>query len=163
RLDTHHLRVFLPIPPVPRKGRCPAQHTLLRFTPAWGMGSPRFGMGAGGMLEVTHLLCFLFNGANYSCNRPPKRERGVWDPWQLLLLISCPGEGTEVLSPSANHCPCPVDAAQGQIQAWFPSVKGLPPAPPLTSHLRGSQPCFTTMMGVLMSRPLGWVRPAWSC
>lgn len=35
------------------------------------------------------LICFVFNGANYPCNCPPKREKGVQDPWQLLSMWFC--------------------------------------------------------------------------
>lgn len=78
-MDNQHPCIFLPAPGTtdlqPKASCC---------------GSPRHGARGGAHAfegpGTTYLLCFPFNRANYPCNCPPKREKGVQDPWQLLFV-----------------------------------------------------------------------------
>lgn len=86
-ITSTHASSFLPHGP--GNGWSPTQSFLLRFTQAWGTwGVPMPRAGGPG---TTYLLCFPFNRANYPCNCPPKREKGVQDPWQLLLCSHAAG------------------------------------------------------------------------
>lgn len=55
--------------------------------PGWGMWG-LLGLGVGWAGSNSSAF-FLFNEANYPCNHPPKREKGVWDPSQLLSMWLC--------------------------------------------------------------------------
>lgn len=85
--DNRRLCIFLPVLH-PEEG--------LRASPAlpaavtWHVGIAVLQGGWTG-LGIAHLLCFLFNGANYPCKHPPKREKGGVGPLAADSSLACPG------------------------------------------------------------------------